>query len=163
MVGLRRIGRQLGGGQDGADEEPRSQLARNEIGVLALPAQTRIGRQRLLHQRRRVDEDLDLGAGAVRQPLPQALELALDHVMVIAIEGVDGDDAGVPVLQACHRVESWRIALRQDDGAAGIGPQGEGTGAARRPSRPSSPCCRGGRWRGTPTGGQRVPDRRAAQ
>ena len=94
------IGRQLGGGQDGADEEPRAQLARHEIGVLALPAQTRLLRQRLLHQRRRVDEDLDLGAGAVRQPLRQALELALDHVMVIAIQRIDGDDAGVPVLQA---------------------------------------------------------------
>ena len=34
-------------------------------------------------------------------------------------------------MQACHRVSVGRIALRQHDGAAGIWPQGEGTGAAR--------------------------------
>ncbi len=50
--------------EDGADEQPRAEFARDEIGVLALPAEARLLRQRLLHHRRSIDEELHFGAEA---------------------------------------------------------------------------------------------------
>ena len=64
MIGLRRVGRQLGAGEDRAEEQPGAELAADEIGVLALPAEAGRGGERLFHQRRGVDEDLHLAAGA---------------------------------------------------------------------------------------------------
>ncbi len=40
-------------------QEPSSRD--DEIGVLALPAETGAGGERFLHQRRRIDEDLHIG------------------------------------------------------------------------------------------------------
>ena len=63
---LGRIGRQIERGEDRAEEQPRAEFARDQIGVLALPADAGRFRQRLFHHRRGVDEDFDLAAGAVR-------------------------------------------------------------------------------------------------
>ncbi len=56
----RRVRLQLQLSQDHAEEQPATVLARDEVGVLALPADPRRLRQRLLHHRRGVDEDLQL-------------------------------------------------------------------------------------------------------
>ena len=61
MVLLRLVGREIRRGQDRADEEPGAELARDEIGVLALPAEPCLLGERLFHQRGGVDEDLHLG------------------------------------------------------------------------------------------------------
>ena len=84
MVDLRRVGLDLGRGQDGAEEQPGAVLARDEVGVLALPAEARRLPQRLLHQRRGVDEHLHVGAAQPRQPAGDALQAGADHVMVVA-------------------------------------------------------------------------------
>ena len=60
LVG-RRIGLELEAGQDHAEEQPAAMLAADEVGVLALPADPRRLGERLLHHRRGVDEDLQLG------------------------------------------------------------------------------------------------------
>ena len=65
----RRVGRQLEVGEDRAQEQPGAKFARHQIGVLALPAQTRARGQRLLEQRGSVDEHLDIRlAGAPQRP-----------------------------------------------------------------------------------------------
>ena len=49
---------QLKAGVDDAEEQPIAMLAAQEIGVLALPADSGGGGQRLFHHRRGIDEDL---------------------------------------------------------------------------------------------------------
>ncbi len=62
MVDLGGVARQVGGGEDRAEKQPGAEFARDEVGVLALPAQSGRLRQRLFHHRGGVDEHLDLGA-----------------------------------------------------------------------------------------------------
>ena len=60
VIDIRLIARQIGIGEDRTEEQPRSELARHEVGVFALPAEARGLRQRLFHHGRGIDEDLDL-------------------------------------------------------------------------------------------------------
>ena len=54
-------GVQLEAGEDHAEKHPAAMLAADEVRVLALPADAgRLG-ERLLHDRRRIDEHLQLG------------------------------------------------------------------------------------------------------
>src|SRR5207302_5602748 len=62
MIALGRVGRQLKGGEDGAEKQPRAILARDEIGVLALPAEASGLRQWLLHHGRGIDKNLSITA-----------------------------------------------------------------------------------------------------
>ncbi len=57
---MRRVDRQLGAGEDRPQEQPGAELAADQHGVLALPAEARRFRQRLLHHRRRIDEHFHL-------------------------------------------------------------------------------------------------------
>jgi hypothetical protein len=66
MVALRRVRRQIERGENGAEEQPRAEFARHQIGVLALPAEAGGRRQRFLHHRRGIDKDLDVAAGVRR-------------------------------------------------------------------------------------------------
>ncbi len=84
MVGLGRIHGQFGGGVNRAEEEPGAVLARDQDGVLALPAEARRLRQRLFHHRGGVDEDLDVGPALGGEQPGDALELALDDVVIVA-------------------------------------------------------------------------------
>ena len=52
-----------------AEEQPGAVLAGDEIGVLALPADAGVLRQRLFHQRRGINEHLHRGAAFLRQPV----------------------------------------------------------------------------------------------
>jgi len=52
MAGVGLIARQFQRGEDRSEEQPRAIMARDEIGVLALPAEPGGLRQRLLHHRR---------------------------------------------------------------------------------------------------------------
>jgi len=60
MVVLRRVRDKLKIGENGPQKQPGAEIARDEIGVLALPAKPGGLGQRLLHHWRGVDEDLDL-------------------------------------------------------------------------------------------------------
>jgi hypothetical protein len=66
MIRFGLIRRQLEVGHDSAEEKPGAKLARHEIGVLALPAQSGASGERLLHERRGVDENLDVRFGRPR-------------------------------------------------------------------------------------------------
>ena len=72
MVALRRVGRQLEASGRSRRGTARSRMSRDDqVGVLALPAEPGLLRQRLLHHRRGVDEDLEL-APASAAPIQRA-------------------------------------------------------------------------------------------
>src|SRR5262249_41665634 len=80
MVFSRPVGQKPQIGEDRTQKEPGAKLAGDEIAVLALPAKARRLRQRLFHDGRGVDEDLEVRApGLCREPLPKLLEPALDE------------------------------------------------------------------------------------
>ena len=68
MVGLGRVGGSSGVGEDRAEEEPGAEVAADEVGVLALPAEPGGLGERLLHHRRGVDEHLHVA----RRPAPRS-------------------------------------------------------------------------------------------
>src|SRR5262249_37596612 len=80
---LRRIGRQFQRGENCAEKEPGAELARYQIGVLALPPQSCGGSEGLFHERCRVDEYLYVAARVRKQPARQALEPRLDNVVIV--------------------------------------------------------------------------------
>ncbi len=98
MVGLRLVGRQVEIGEDRAEKQPRAEIAADQIGVLALPAEARRRGERLLHHRRRIDEHLDLGPSRARrrdEPGGERLQPALDDVMIVAVARIDRDRGAV--------------------------------------------------------------------
>ena len=137
MVLLRRVRLQGQGGEHRAEEQPRAVAARDEVGVLALPAEPRRLRQRLLHDRRGVDEHLHLAAHLAaiapspREPAGQLLELALDHVVVVAVAGVDGDVGRAPVTERRERIAGRPVVHAEHDDRPHVRPQHAGVGAAR--------------------------------
>ena len=74
-----------------AQEQPGAELAADQVGVLALPAQAGALGQRLLHQRRGVDEHLQLAAEARGHPAGQLLQPPLDQLVIVVALGVDRD------------------------------------------------------------------------
>ena len=60
MVNVSIVARQIQRGENRAQKQPRAEFARDEVGMLALPAQSRRLRQRFFHHRGGVDEYLDL-------------------------------------------------------------------------------------------------------
>ena len=100
MIGVGRIARQIGRSKDRAEKQPGAELARDEIGVLALPAQSRRLRQRLLHHGGGIDEHFDLAARRSHQPSRQRLQPLLDEVMIIVALRIDRDRAARALLAA---------------------------------------------------------------
>ena len=82
-------------GEDLAEEQPGAEAARDQVAVLALPADPGALGERLLEHRRGVDEHLDLGAERGVQPGRQLLETPFDQVVVVAMPGVDRDRRAV--------------------------------------------------------------------
>ena len=104
MIDLGLVARQLERGEDRAEKQPGAELARDEIGVLALPAEAGRLRQRLLHQRRRVDEDLHVAMRRRDQPARQRLQALLDHVVIIVALRIDRDRAARALFQDRERI-----------------------------------------------------------
>ncbi len=77
------VGRQIQRGEDRAEKQPGAEIARHQIGVLALPAQPGRGGQRLFHHRRGVDEKLHVAASRARSIQRANLQPRLDHVVII--------------------------------------------------------------------------------
>ncbi|MNT37075.1 hypothetical protein D3C72_1731940 [compost metagenome] len=98
MLGLGLVRRDLGGGQDDAEKQPVAVGPAQQIGVLALPAQTGALGQGLLHQGGGVDEDLHLLPQPRRHLTGQDLQPALDHLVIVVAARIDRDIARRPVL-----------------------------------------------------------------
>ena len=98
--------RQFERGEDRAEEQPRAELARDEIGVLALPAEARGIRQRLFHHGGSVDEHFHVAAGIRDHPARQRLEPALDHLVIVVALRIGRDRAAVALLQNLQRISS---------------------------------------------------------
>ena len=138
MVDLGFVHRQLEIGEDLGEEEPRAEAARDEIGVLALPAEAGLLGQRLFHHRGGVDEDLHLALAQPHAPglgqkvLRQLLEPALDDVVIVAVAGIDGDGRLLARGKRRQRVVVGGVAERKADHPARVRPQGLGRCTALR-------------------------------
>ena len=93
MIAVGFVGRQLGRGEHRAEKQPRAEFARDQIGVLALPAESRRLRQRLLHHGRSIDEHFRFLACRRREPSRQHLEALFDHVVIIVALRIGRDCA----------------------------------------------------------------------
>ena len=58
MVDFRRVRLKIGRGEHRSEKQPGSEFPADEIGMLALPAETGRTRQRLFHDGRGIDENL---------------------------------------------------------------------------------------------------------
>ena len=120
------------GGEDRAEEQPGAEIARHQIGVLALPAQPGGLRQRLLHHRRRVDEHLDIGAMLLRSAAPD-VSAALDQVVIIVALRVKGDGGAARAAAGSRGDRGRPIIDAEHDDAADLRPKSARIGAALRP------------------------------
>ena len=127
MVLFRRVRRQIERGEDRAEEQPGAVLARNQVGVLALPAQPGRFRQRLLHHRRRVDKDFDIAAGLLDQPASQRLEPRLDDLVIVVALGINRDRAAHALVQDRERIAGRAVIDAQQDDRLGIGHSARGS------------------------------------
>ncbi len=131
MVGFAVVTGQVEIGQDGTEEQPRAEVAGNQIGVLALPAQPCHLRQRFFEQGSRVDEHLDLCLRGTRDELRgQRFQPALDDVVIIPVAGIDGDGAFLPPFQRVEWIGFRAVIHRQHDRARRLRPHGTRVTAA---------------------------------
>ena len=111
--------------------------ARNEICVLALPAQTRRLRQRLFHHGRGVDEDFNVAAGLVDQHARERFEPRLDQIVIIVAQRIDRDGAAQALVQDRERIVMRAVIDAEHDDRAHARPQrariGAAVGVARHP------------------------------
>src|SRR5262249_6506524 len=104
MVLLPLIGLELESEVDLAQEEPGAQRARDQIRVLALPADAGALGERLFHHRRGVDKYLEIAAPALRDEPGERLQPRLHDVVVIATARVDGDRPALGLGERGERV-----------------------------------------------------------
>ena len=123
MIVLGRIRRQIERGEDRAEEQPRSVCTRNQVGVLALPAEAGRLCQRLLHHRRGIDEDFDVAAGVLDQPASKRLQPRLDHIVVVVALRIDRDGAAQALLQDRERIVLRTVIDAEHDDRARVFPQ----------------------------------------
>jgi hypothetical protein len=120
MVDLRCVRRQLERCEDRTEKQPRPELARNQIGVLTLPADAGSGGERLLHDRGGIDEDPRVAAGLRGQPPRQRVESRLDDVVIVVGPRVNRNRAAVAPAQDRQRIAAGVLAVikaKHDDGA----------------------------------------------
>ncbi len=97
VTDLRRVFWQIKRGENRAQKEPIAQIARQKIGVLALPAQTSCLGQGFFHHRSRIDKNLDLGRCLPDDPTAQPLKPPLDQIVIIAPLRIGGDGRQIAV------------------------------------------------------------------
>src|SRR4029077_20835617 len=85
MVGFRGVGFEGQAQIDLAEEQPGAEIARHQIGVLALPAEPGALGKRLLHDWGGVDEELKPARPALLDPLRERLQTALQGVVLAAL------------------------------------------------------------------------------
>ena len=104
MIALRRIRRQIERGENRAEEQPRAELPRYQIGVLTLPAETGRGGKRLFHHCCGIDKDFDVAAAILDQPAPELFQPRLDQLVIIVAAGIDRNIAARAVFQDRQRI-----------------------------------------------------------
>ena len=132
MIGVGGIARQIERCKNRTEKQPGAELARDEVGVLALPAQSRRLRQRLFHHGRGVDEHFYLAARGCNQPSRKRLQPLLDQVVIIVALRIDRDRAARAPLQNRQRVFVGPVIDPQHDDRAHGRPQQARVGAAFR-------------------------------
>ena len=68
-------------------------LARNQIGMLALPAEARLGRKRFFHQRRGIDEDFHVSAALLNEGARELFQAFFQDVVIVLTARIDRDIA----------------------------------------------------------------------
>src|SRR6516164_5057042 len=96
MVGLRTIRLESQAQINLPEEQPGAEIARHQIGVLALPAEPGALGEWLLHHRGGVDKELEPARPAFLDPVRECAEAALQGVVVIAPARVNRDRAAIP-------------------------------------------------------------------
>ena len=99
MVGLRRVGFQSQAQIDLAEKQPGAEIARHQIGVLALPAEPGALGERLLHDRSGVDKELKPAGPARFDPMRERFQTALQGVVIVAPLGVHRNCARIPSIE----------------------------------------------------------------
>ena len=117
MVVFRRIGQQFKRGENRAQKQPRTKLARHQIRVLALPAQTGAHGQRLFHDRCRVDKDFHLSLRFIDEPTGQRLQFLFNDIMIIAPLRIDRNHALIVIFQGRQGVAFGAVIDPQHDNA----------------------------------------------
>ena len=92
--------------------------------MFTLPANTRFFSQRLFHQRRGIDEDLDLLAGFFREGPRELFEALLEQVMIIGVLRIDANHAFRAPLKPRQRVLLRSVVQTDDHGRLRLRPHG---------------------------------------
>ena len=132
MIALGSIGFQREAQIDLAEKQPGAELPRDQIGVLALPAQPGALGKRLFHDRRGIDKQLERARPALLDPMRERLQPALQSVVIIAAARIDRNDAAVGPLRKRQRVVLGCIIDAKHDDCAGFRPQRPRIAAPRR-------------------------------
>ena len=118
-------------------------IAADDIGMLALPAETGGLRQRLFHHRCGIDKDLHLAFGLSDQPSGGALERPLHHVMIILALRIDRNAAVIGDVFQRKRIGGGGVAHAKHDHRLHVRPQGRRigslVGAVRHPDHVALP------------------------
>jgi hypothetical protein len=138
VIDLGFIDRKLERCEDGTEEQPRAVISRHQIGVLALPAETRARRERLLHHGRRIDEHLHVAAGIRHKPARDCLQLRLDELVIVVALRVDRDRAALALLKDRERIAVRPVIQAQHDDGARVRPEHMRVRAPR--CRAGEPC-----------------------
>ena len=87
----RSVGLELERGHDDPEEQPVAMGPRQQIAVLALPADPGRRGERLLHHRRGVDKHFQLARRSIDDESRQRLQALLDRLVIVAALGVGRD------------------------------------------------------------------------
>jgi hypothetical protein len=90
--------------------------------MLALPPQAGGRGKRFLHDRRSIDEYLDLAAGLRGEPAGQDFQSRFYHVVIVRALRVDGDCAAVAPLHDGEGIAVARVAQAEHDDGARLWP-----------------------------------------
>lgn len=123
MIPLGLVNTELGGGEHAAQKQPGAMAAADEIGVLALPAETGGGGKRLFHHRGGIDEDFHILTGAGSKARGDLLQPPLDDVMVIAVAGIDRNGCLVWFRKQATRIFVRPVIEAEHDDGAHIAPE----------------------------------------
>ena len=99
VIAFGGIGLELEAQIDLAEKQPGAELSRDQIGVLALPAQPGALGERLFHDRRRIDKQFERARPALVDPMRERLQPAFQNLVVIAAARIDRNDAAIAPFQ----------------------------------------------------------------
>ncbi len=89
---------QINRGEYRAEKQPGAEFSRNQIGVLALPTETGGFGERLFHDGRGIDKNLDIAARSFDQPASKTLQPRLDDIVIVVAARIDRNSASRALL-----------------------------------------------------------------